>query len=378
MFAALVSLVMILPQANPEVIPNPSNEAPVGAAELTALLANPCWQVRFWGADTLGQVSPPPVLAIAALRGRADDACEEPLVRSFALKALSRMGQGANAVVPDLPKLLSDRNWLVRQSAEDALENLGRGTPEEMFKTLPGVQRLVAENGGARSPFEHFAQGPTTELLGVVPSLLALLHDPCYDVRRLAADALGSIGWSVQESLKGGQEFIDTIDKAHVPFDAKEKATVTDRLAASKTLFEQMETALVAELGDAEPLVRVASVDALRRMARERAVAHLARMLPGEMCPGVQRAAAAALGSIGAEVPTAAVGAPVEAALVELFGRAEPQTRAVAVAALGQVVPGTESVTAKLKEALRADPDTRVKAAALEAIQVRAPRVAGQ
>jgi HEAT repeat protein len=91
----------------------------------------------------------------------------------------------------------------------------------------------------------------------------------------------------------------------------------------------------------------------------------------------VQRAIAAALGSIGAETKTTKVVAPIEAALVDLVARGDGLTRESAVVALGQIVPGTDSGTAKLREVLLVDPDTRVKTAAYEALQVRSPHSAG-
>jgi HEAT repeat protein len=377
MMIALLSVVVSLPLLTGAAISNPSGEAQAGVAEVTRLLGDPCWQVRLWSADVLGQINPPALQAVDDLKNRAGDPSEQPLVRSSALKALAKMGSSANGVVSDLPRLLADPNWLVRQSAAEASEGLGRGSRDDVLKTLPGVQRLLKDNPALSTEFDHYAQGPTAELLAVVPSLIDLLHDPQYDVRRLSADVLGGVGWSVQESLKGGQEFIAAVTKADKSWDAKEKSVITGRLAVAGTLFAQIEAALAAELGDWEPPVRVAAVAALRRMLREKAVPRLTGMAAVEPHPGVQRSIADALGSIGAEVKDATVVAAVETALIDLLGRADAQTRESAVAALGLIVPGTESVTAKLKTVLLNDPDTRVKTAALAAIQVRSPHPSG-
>jgi HEAT repeat protein len=375
MVASLVSVV-ILPLLTFAAIPNLPGQAPAGVAEVTALLGNPCWQIRLWGADALGQITPPATLAVGALRERSNDVCEEALVRSFALKALAKMGPSANVVVPDLPKLLWDRNWLVRQSAAEALESLGRGSPDMVLRTLPDVKRLLDERSPYRSAFDQYAQGPTAELLGIVPQLIALLQDPRYDVRRVTANALGSVGWIVQYSVEGGLDFLAAIGKAGTPLDAKDKTAITDRITLSKALLAQTEAALIEKLCDGEPSVRVSAVDALRKIMRERAVPPLTLALLGEPHPGVQRAIADALGSIGTEVQKPAVRDPIEAALIQLLGHADPQTRVSAVTALGQIASGTEAGTAKLKEMLLCDPDTRVKTAALEAIQNRATHVA--
>lgn len=377
MMIALLSVVVSMPLLTGAAISNPSGEAQAGVVEVTRLLSDPCWQVRLWSADVLGQITPPALQAVDDLKNRAGDPSEQPLVRSSALKALAKMGSSANGIVPDLPRLLADPNWLVRQSAAEASEGFGRGSRDDVLKTLPGVQRLLKENPAVSAEFDHYAQGPTAELLAVVPQLIDLLHDPRYDVRRLSADVLGNVGWSVHESLKGGQEFVAAIEKAGTLMDAKEKSVITGRLAVAGTLFAQIEAALAAGLSDGEPPVRVAAVDALRRVLREKAVPRLAGMLAVEPHPGVQRSIAEALGNIGAEVKDAAVAAAVETALIDLLCRSDAQTRESAVAALGLIVPGTESVTARLKAVLLADPDTRVKAAALTAIQVRSPHPPG-
>ena len=290
MMIALLSVVVSMPLLTGAAISNPSGEAQAGVVEVTRLLSDPCWQVRLWSADVLGQITPPPLQAVDELKNRAGDPSEQPLVRSSALKALAKMGPSANGIVSDLPRLLADPNWLVRQSAAEASEGFGRGSRDDVLKTLPGVQRLLKDNPALSTDFDHYAQGPTAELLGIVPSLIDLLHDPRYDVRRLSADVLGSVGWSVQESLKGGREFITSIEKARTPMDAKEKSVITGRLAESGTLFAQIEAALAAELGDWEPPVRVAAVDALRKMLREKAVVWLTGKLAFEPHPGVQRA----------------------------------------------------------------------------------------
>jgi HEAT repeat protein len=180
----------------------------------------------------------------------------------------------------------------------------------------------------------------------------------------------------VQYSVEGGLDFLAAIGKAGTPLDAKDKTAITDRITLSKALLAQTEAALIEKLCDGEPSVRVSAVDALRKIMRERAVPPLTLALLGEPHPGVQRAIADALGSIGTEVQKPAVRDPIEAALIQLLGHADPQTRVSAVTALGQIASGTEAGTAKLKEMLLCDPDTRVKTAALEAIQNRATHVA--
>jgi HEAT repeat protein len=167
------------------VLPSVRAQAPSGAPPnldvLTALVESldparePRWDVRRWAAEGLGTLTPLVLsnfnalgqpqpkqvqdLVVPPLRARAKDPGEQPMVRAAAIKSLGQIGPTAGAALADLPRLIADGNWLIRTSAAEALERVGRGM------ALEGLA-----------------------------DVLGLLQDPRYDVRRLTAEALGGIG----------------------------------------------------------------------------------------------------------------------------------------------------------------------------------------
>jgi hypothetical protein len=381
----------------------------------------PRWDVRRWAAEALGTVipqvlantssivqpgnAPPPNLqkliqdmVVPALRARANDTCEQPMVRAAALRALGQTGPSAATAILDLPGLIADRNWLVRVSAEETWVRLGRGLPRELLAALPMMLNLVQTARydasvlpGAGSAFDGAAI--LGSCLGPRQGLGCLRHTCCavppicapgepewryrYDIRRHVYDALASI--DSDEDIRNATVRLTERNRA---IDAQpaakpgnatladEKRTNADRIGELNGAVTAIKGALNAGLDDPEPGVRISVAWALAKRDPAGAIAPLSGQLGRESHPGVQRAIAAAFGNIGTgEVGVASPAQPLAPllakyavpALCGLLGNPDPETRLAAVIALGELGTAAISAVPALRRELLADPALNVR-----------------
>jgi len=359
--------------------------------ELLQLLTHSRSDVRLFASEALKNIGPGASQAVRALVDKFREVHEEPMVRASALKALETMGPSANVAVPDLPNLLVEGDWLVRQSAAEALSRLGRGSADRFFSTVPETDNLLKEedrNNGTRradalaDALKRLDDAPTGALIGVVPRLIALFQDGRYDVRRLSADVLGSIGADARNALAAGKDVQQAMEtqktRGGSPALVKERQRIDaalGRLKDVKDALAHIEATLIPELRDRDAWVRMSAANALTRVNPQVAVPSFANLLPRERDPAVQRCFAEALGSIGANLENVAdvrqrqeMLALIETALSALLGDADWHTRESAVRALGQIGPPAEAALPRLKEVLLGDESLTVKSDVLEAI----------
>lgn len=347
--------------------------------ELTRLLGQDRWEVRFFAAEALGNIGPSAKAAIPALIERFKDPSEQPMVRASALKALGQMGSKANSAIPSMPRLLLDKDWLVRKSAAETLQRLGRGSTAGLPNVAPTVDRLLtdmdSDSGGRKraDAFQRLGQAPSDELLQIVPDVIGLLQDPRPDVRRQSADVLGSIGFDAHAAINAGQEVVAAIrtsqEKPTPPAVTKEESLILARLDKLKSILPSIDAALIPVLQDKEPSVRIAAAGALTRVNPHAAVPQLAHLSLSETHPGVRRSLAENLGTIGADTQNAAKDRQTSIlALVEMLSDTDSNTRETAVKALAQIGPPATAALPKLKELLLSDDVLSVKAVALQAI----------
>jgi HEAT repeat protein len=130
----------------------------------------------------MGEAAGPAVTEIAA---RIRDPA--PAVRQAACRALGEIGQPATANTADLEGALADESWPVRLAAAFAILKLDPNSDspqavlnEAMAKGEGGTIVAVGQLGA--------------DAAWAVPTLVALLKDRRPGTRRLAAEALGTIG----------------------------------------------------------------------------------------------------------------------------------------------------------------------------------------
>lgn len=249
-------------------------------------------------------------LADTAAAGRADAAYA--LGRSLALQP------NAPAVVDALVGALADTSDAVRVAAAAALSNAGR----RASAAAPGVARLLAD-----SAHPHVRRQAVVVLRALgsasagasVPALTPVLRDPDPEVRRAAAEALGSLGAAAVAATPG--------------------------LAALTT--------------DPNPDVRLRALEAVGRVAPgSEAAAPLARAL-SDPVPAVRAAAAGAIGHLRDRA------APAVPALITAMRDSAPHVRAAAAVALGLTDPVRGEAALR---AARRDPDPLVRREAEHAL----------
>jgi hypothetical protein len=271
-------------------IANPDkSDAAIVFKELINLCSDPCWSVRRWAADSLGEVGSKEIdnssrpeasnNALARIKLLEEDGVQAlnnllgdcvPIVQVSAAKALGLIGpRGPNVdyTIHNLVMLLQDKNWNVRSTATESLGKMGSAT----VKFVPEIKNLLAH--------------------------------PYWDVRRQAADVLGRIGPAAKEAIPE----------------------------------------LTGLLGDCEPLVRISAANALFTVFPNRidALPYFVNLLQ-DPHPGVRSLAANLIGAYGPEARDAVP------ALINLLGDNEPTARVAAAIALGQIGKDAESADAAL------------------------------
>jgi HEAT repeat protein len=278
-------------------------------AALLASLGDAEPEVRMWSAESLGycawrpNLAPAPLLGRVrtALNGAADD--EDPHVRAAAVNGLGYLAACLRIEEPRVIQALDDPMSLVRSNAAAALgwNRAGKRSKD----LLPALVRTLADYDVQ----VRRASSRTLGTLGIeaeaaVPALRASTNDPEESVRYAATDA------------------VEAIEKA-----ARDFRTVTLPGA-------------IADLGDADPIVRAL--------------------------------AAGRLEGIG---PRAAEAIP---ALVACLADREADVRRASANALGQLGPGATVAMPTLINLSESDPDEKVRRAATFSRSILLPDQSGE
>jgi HEAT repeat protein len=296
-----------------------------------------------------GRVDEPSLLAAAAEPSAGSDlrqlqralADPDERRRTAAARALSRLGEQAAALVPDLVIALDDPSVAVRASAAWALGDVGAaGGPAcgKLLKLLQEKDALV--RAGAAYALGGIA-GPAP---AAVPALVARLADADERVRWRVADALGKLGMdgSVVAPLA-----------ALVADPGPARGLAAEALGRIGPAAGPAVTELIGAVSDARPDVRWRAVWALGRIGAAAAPAVPAlRMVLTD--PELRWRAAEALGAIG---PPAAAAVPD---LARLLDDPSSNVRWRAATALGAI--GARPV-ARALAAAAADPAENVRLA---------------
>lgn len=268
--------------------------------------------------------------------------------RWFATLALARIGPDANAAIPPLMELLSDRAQYeyVRAGAAFALGNI-RGDADRVVPLL--AETLESELASVR---RHSARalgrfGPLAK--AAVPQMLAQLRrdDPVFRID--LAEAL----WRVSKHERAVPFLVDQV-RMGSPLGGFEAVEALGRIANEKA--DQAISALVEALGSGNGDIARSAARALGRLGspalpqlkdavasdrvnvRRQAVEAYSWMGPlgasgligalSDVSPLVRRAAARGLGRLGPEVAAA------EPALLQAVNDSDPHVRTTAAAAL--------------------------------------------
>jgi HEAT repeat protein len=172
------------PTAPPEKI---SSAIQAAIEKATALLDDPCWEVRRNAADALGGIGKPTPESVAALRRCLAD--DDPAVRIAAVTALTTVLPKKDSV-PLAARLLRDPNPGVRVLAAELLGRIGPAAREAIpaLKEALGDCEYRVRIAAAKAIGQ---MGPTAS--EAFSAVAALLHDEVDDVRTEALAAMVQI-----------------------------------------------------------------------------------------------------------------------------------------------------------------------------------------
>ncbi len=314
-------------------------------------------------AETLKKIGDPQ--AVPALIQALQD--EDENVRWVAVWALTKIGAPA---VPVLIQALQDEKISVRWAAE-ALGEIGAPAVPALIQALPNKNRWVR-----RAAAEALGEIGDPQ---AVPALVQALRDEDEDVRREAAWALGKIGASAVPALvqalqdedrwvrRAAAEALGKIgDPQAVPalIQTLQDKNIWVRRAAAEALGEigdpQAMPALIQTLQDEVKDVR----RAVGKIGDPQAVPDLIQYFEDQGKKDVRRAAAEALGKIGA---------PAVPALIQALQDEDEDVRRAAAWALGQI--GDRQAVPALIQALQDENEDVRRAAALSLGKIGAPAV---
>ncbi len=384
---------------------------------LTSTLANKRNSVRSEAVATLSEIGNPAVSDLGKVLDEGDD-----LSLIAASQAIAAIGHDASNLAPRLLKLLSRENIVVVRQAVLALGSIN-ADPEQ---TLPQLGKLLASTDAALRADACTAIGGFDErAANLIPAIARLLQeDDSVIVRIAAADVLGRIG---KENNVAANALVKAIadSSGSVTVHAANSLSQLGKVAIgplSQMLqnkdYARLAAGLLAEMGpDAKPAVpkligllnskdqtirreafialaalgddateAVATLrDILQYSDREESRAGAAYVLgkigdrgsvedlkkilanPKQHDSKLSRAAAWALVTLQPDTDIAAVAIPI---FVKALDSEEPIARREAIAALATLGPSEASMTTKLIQVARNDPDTSVQAEALHALAV--------
>jgi HEAT repeat protein len=276
---------------------------------------------------------------------------ENPRVRRTCLQALGSMGPEANASGPALAKTLKDESFLVRRKGAETLMLTQAQSPEIRAALLqaiqhdddPEVRRLAAEALGKsgqealpdllrllqdRNPDHRFHAavalreiGP--EAVSAVKPLAKMLRESEEDLRQAAADCLGAIGKKALENL------LDALQDSH----AETRQAAASGLAVMGKAADKAVEPLLTALDDKVPAVGHQAARALGAIGAAQAAPALARKVRHKD-EEMRKVAALALVQIGK---------PAQAEVRPLLREKEARLRMLGVLVLA-AVGGAEAV----------------------------------
>ena len=284
-------------------------------------LTNPDIRARWYACYVLGQLGPQASEAVEPLQKVLQQRSEQEYVRGNAAWALGRIAPGAEAAIPLLMETIYSKGHIsVRRNSVEALGNLGvaakRAVPD-LLKLL-GDEDLVTRvnaavalwkidhhpqavpalvemlrHGTPPAPYEAAVAlgrlGAKPEV--VAPALIEAFHQPDADVRRAAARSLGQLGRTALRALRDKKALDDPDEDA--------RSTVVEAMG---WMGPDGVKPLVNALGDKSPAVRRAAARALGQLgaAARSAEPSLVEVVndPNEL---VRKAAATALQLIRVE-----------------------------------------------------------------------------
>jgi HEAT repeat protein len=315
----------------------------VGLRALIVALGESNVEVRRVAAWTLGRIGAGAKEAGPALIKAVDDS--DAIVRAGAAGALGRIGYPATDVVPVLTKALGDTNDEVRRSAAVAIADIG----PDASSAAPALLRTWADRDNDAGSYLVNALmkiGP-----GAVPALIPALAHHKVEVRRMAAELLGSLRLAAKDAVPALAKLLTDDEQL------RERAALTLGLIGPDAI-----PALVAALADKNPAVRKAAISGLRASPDVTvAIPDLAKTLT-DADVEVRRAAAHALTAGGGGLPyypttgltpeRAKAHANAFPALVKALEDPDAQVRASAAEALRLVGPKVESAIPELSQLL--------------------------
>ncbi|MGO9115893.1 MAG: HEAT repeat domain-containing protein [Thermoguttaceae bacterium] len=244
---------------------------------------------QWHAAYVLGTLGPQAAPAVPALHAVLDvNAGKNEYTRSMAAWALGCIGPAAEQEIPFLIETMRSTKLLaVRRSTAEALGSFGpaaRPAVSELLKMLNNDDEITCVNAAAalwkidRHPkavpalLEVLRHGNSSQMyatavvLGqiekeadvIAPALIEALHAPSADVRRAAARSLGQLGKAAFPALKKANALQDP--------DAEARRMVIEALG---WMGPDAVPALIAALNDASPAVRRAAARALGNLGAE-------------------------------------------------------------------------------------------------------------
>lgn len=172
----------------------PALEAGIGDPESSARVA---------AIDVLEQLGPAAAPAVPALIRALED--QNLFVRWSASRTLSKVGpKNAAPAVPALARLLEDPDYDVCLATAVTLERLGPLSAG----ALPELRRVILSGDeDLRVATIRTVEAIGPEAKSAIPTLItALLKDPEFRVRQLAADAIGKFGPTASEAIPALQQ----------------------------------------------------------------------------------------------------------------------------------------------------------------------------
>ncbi len=169
-------------------------------------------------------------------------------VRRSTAEALGNFGPAARSAVGDLVKMLDNEDDITRVNAAVALWKIDRDA-----KALPALVEMLRQGDPSQTYAAAVALGQMgAEADTVAPALIEALHAPDGDVRRAAARSLGQLGKAAFPALKKANVLQDP--------DAETRRLVIEALS---WMGPDAVPALTVALKDASPAVRRAAARAL-------------------------------------------------------------------------------------------------------------------
>lgn len=231
-----------------------------------------------------------------------------PRARYLAAWILGEIGD-ARAIDHLIAALMSDKDTRVQEWAAKSLGELG-----DVRAVLPLINVLQHASGDTRRNAAT-ALGWLNDRRAT-PALIALLHDDEPAVRSAATEALGKIA---------DPSAFDSLCRALKDDDAWTRIRAANALGQVRD--SRAVTPLVESLSDSNEWVRYNAALSLGELNASNALAALIAVLQNDESPNARRAAAAALGRLGADSDTAiealvAALADPEDAVIEAVDRA--------------------------------------------------------